>query len=47
MELGKCTGGEKRPDAKKPPLAPKRKRRVPVVLYLDDEYWDARMSEVD
>jgi hypothetical protein len=32
--------------AKKPPLAPKRKRRVPVVMYLDDD-WDARMLEMD
>ena len=36
-------------DAQKPPLAPKRRkqRRVPAVLYIDDEYWDARMTDVD
>ena len=39
-----------RPDAEKPPLAPKKgrkQRRVPAVLYIDDSYWDARMTEVD
>ena len=35
--------------AEKPPLAPKRRkrRRVPAVLYIDDDYWDARMTDVD
>ena len=42
---------------KKPPLAPKiiggdRRRfrfpkgRIPAVLYIDDDYWDARMKDV-
>ena len=36
-------------DVQKPPLAPKRRkrRRVPAVLYIDDDYWDARMTDVD
>ena len=36
---------------KKPPLAPKRKgrkrRQIPAVLYIDEDYWDARMADVD
>ena len=31
----------------KPPLHRKGKRAVPVLLYLDDDYWDARMTDVD
>ena len=37
-------------DVGKPPLAPKgRKRRhvVPAVLYIDHDYWDARMTDVE
>ncbi len=37
-------------DVGKPPLAPKgRKRRqmVPAVLYIDHNYWDARMTDVE
>ena len=36
---------------KKPPLAPKRKgrkrRQIPAVLYIDEDYWDARMADVE
>ena len=43
VELGKFTG-----TSKKPPLAPKRrKKRIPVVMYIDNEYWDARMTDAD
>ena len=39
-----------RVDERKPPLAPKKDKRrlveVPAVLYIDHDYWDARMTDV-
>ena len=36
--------------AQKPPLAPKKRRKLAAavvpVLYIDDEWWDARMTDV-
>ena len=33
---------------KKPPLAPKRRKRRQIpVLYIDQDYWDARMTDVE
>ena len=51
MELGKCTGTQSSSDVKKPPLHPSKKkvrrRQIPAVLYIDPEYWDARMVDVE
>jgi hypothetical protein len=50
VELGKCTGTNSS-DVKKPPLHPSKKkvrrRQIPAVLYLDPDYWDARMVDVE
>jgi len=34
-------------DAKKTSKKRKRRQVVPAVLYIDQDYWDARMTDVD
>ena len=45
VELGMCTGTSEKRAKKKPP----NKRQlveIPAVLYIDHDYWDARMTDV-